>query len=291
MKFTSCLILCLLVAVSCKDSETLQSNTEYLVYISNKAGAGFDLYRNSVDGKQEVRLTNEEGWEWRPQFVSGSSMIVYNAQDTAGRFKMKAINLQGGSLPFEAFKLPEFAITQDRNWIAYTRKHGNETDIMVAKYASVIDSIQITSSQSYNGRPVWSRGGNLLAYISDRTGSNEVYVYDLISGITRRITTNKMTEKYITWSPNDSQLAVTMRSVGSENEIFIINLNNLEVQTLTNSTYNEAEIAWSLKGNHIAFHAKVEGSDDIYVLNIESKEVVKVTDGQGYYGEPTWVMK
>ena len=93
----------------------------------------------------------------------------------------------------------------------------------------------------------------------------------------------------MSWSADDSKLATTMNTDSTENEIYLIDLNTLEVEQLTNTPINESEIACSPDGKYIAYHAQVDEKDDIYLLNIQNGQLKKITNGQVYVGEPAWI--
>src|SRR5436305_9516776 len=46
----------------------------------------------------------------------------------------------------------------------------------------------LVSNPATESRPVWSPDGTRLAFVSTRTGNGDVYVLDLASGVTKRIT-------------------------------------------------------------------------------------------------------
>ncbi len=273
-----------------KQDAPIISQVESISYISSR-GSGFDIYRNNLEGSAEVKMTKDLGWEWGPQFVRPLKMLIYNSQDTSGVFQQKAMELNGENLPFKTFDLPGFNISPDGQWIAYSRKVGESNQIIIAPYSNIQDSIQITSGNYYFGRQKWSNDGNKIAYISDQTGSNEIYIYNLESKQTQQITNNDKREKYMSWSPDGKQLATTMDMGEEENDIFLINLADLQITQLTDSPINESEIAWSLKGGYVAYHAKVDEKDDIFILSIENKEITKITNGEGYHGEPAWILE
>ncbi len=71
----------------------------------------------------------------------------------------------------------------------------------------------------------------------------------------------------------------------------LIDLKTLVITPLTDTPINESEIAWSPGGNFMAYHAKVNDRNDIFVINLATKEVSKVTTAEAYHGEPTWFLE
>lgn len=268
-------------------SETYQQK---LVYISNKAD-GFDIFKNDLSGQEEVNLTNLPGWEWYPQFIKEKGLILFNRQDTSGNFSVKAMDLLGNQRSFDTQNFPGFDISPNGQWVAYTRKVGESTQIHIAPLQSVQDSIQITNNDFYNGRPIWSNDSQKIAYISDRSGSNEIYIYDLKQRSSHQLTDNEVREKYLSWSPDDTQIVTSMARDTLPNDLFIIDIATKGISRLTDTPINESEISWSPQGDYIAYHAQVEGKDDIFIIDITTKEIKKITDGLAYYGEPKWIVE
>lgn len=262
---------------------------QMLLYISDK-DTGFNMYKNTLDGDSEEAFTQGPGWEWYPQYVSSQDIIVHNVQDTLDNFSLQAKDLAGKPLPFETGGLPGFEIAPDGDHVAYTRKVDDSTHIVITRLSASQDSLHITPIGLYNGRPHWSPQSDQVAFISDRGGSNELYIYDLKSQKTRQLTQNALREKYMSWSPQGDQIAFTMQSDSTENDIFVIDLASGKVSQLTDTPIHESEIAWSPLGDYMAYHAQVEGKDDIYVLEIASGEVRQISAGEGYYGEPEWFL-
>lgn len=261
-----------------------------LVYISNKSD-DFDIYKINTDGKQEKRLTFSKGFDWYPQYNAKRNCIFYNSQDSLGVFRVKAMSPDGSAIDVNTEGLPGFDISLNSDWIAYTRKNRAASNIVIAPLDKLKDSIRISNGSAYNGRPKWTAKGDKLAYVSDRDGSNEIYLYDRASGQTSRLTQNDGREKYLSWNPEGTKLAFTMSSGSSLNDIYIYDLNNSQVSQLTDSSVNEAEISWSPDGKYMAYHTKRLQADDIYTLELQTMKIRKVTDSKAYYGEPMWVIE
>ncbi len=257
---------------------------EYLIYISNR-GEGFDLYRNDLSGNEQT-LTGFPGWEWGAQFVK-PNRIIFNWQDTLNNFTMAEIDIDGNIITNSVVGFVGYNIASNGKKVVFSRKEGNNTVLKIASSNDLRDSL-VFASEGYNGRPKWSNNNDKIAFISDRSGSNEIYIYDIQSSMTTKLTENNKREKYITWSPDDETIAATMNTDSTNIDIYIINVRNKQITQLTQSEINEEEIAWSSVGNSIAYHAKIDDSDDIYIIDTESKKIRKVTSGEGYHGEPVW---
>ena len=291
MKYSTFFVV-LLFLWACNPSEKVSEETNdqlTMVYLSSR-GDGFDLYKKVVGDTFDVKITNNPGWDWNPQPTSGGG-IVLNSTDTSGGFSIRKVDLEGTELSFDTQGISDLAIAPNGNDIVYQRKNGDYSNLFYSVLSAIQDSIQITNENSYNGRAKWSLQSDKIAYISDRTGTNEIFIYDLQTQSTSQLTSNNLREKYISWGPDGKSIVATMQSDSTENDIYKIDIETSEATQLTSTPdINESEIAWSPDGNYIAYHAKVNATDDIFLLHLVSKEILQVTHGEGYHGEPVFVL-
>lgn len=260
-----------------------------LVYIGS-LGDGFDLYTNDTLGSEQRVLTGMPGWEWRPQFIPARGQLVFNSQDTSGVFAMRMRDSTGHFMPYDTYGLPEWTVSPDGKTAIYERSKGNANDLILVHTASPKDTSVLVRNGSYNGRVSWSPASDRFVYISDRAGSNELYLFDLASAKKTTLTQNDLREKYTTWSPDGQRLAVTLARDTLPNDIYVLDVTgDSQPRQLTDTPINESEIAWSPDGRFIAYHAQVDGKDDIFLLNVATGAIRKITNGDGYYGEPTWM--
>ncbi|WP_018680421.1 amidohydrolase family protein [Actinokineospora enzanensis] len=66
---------------------------------------------------------------------------------------------------------------------------------------------KLTNDSYYEIDPAWSRDGRLLAYASDKGGSEDIYVRDLASGKETRLTSGPATEYAPAFSPDGTRIA------------------------------------------------------------------------------------
>lgn len=70
--------------------------------------------------------------------------------------------------------------------------------------------------------------------------------------------------------------------------LYAYNPHFLSPTPLTNSTWDDIHPAVSPDGNFIAFSSKKTGFWDIYLLDLNTKDIRQVTNTQQYDGSPTW---
>lgn len=280
--------LIFLAFYSCSPNEGI--NNEALVYLKVKDG-NFDLYQSDVLGQWETRLTDQLGWDWSPKWLLGQEQLVYYSMDSLGAFFWLKRNLNGSNTDTLPSGLDNPQLSANGEWIYYTESDSSRTNIKRISADLSIDEY-LTNTEDYNGRFQLDTDGRQMAFISDRTGTNQLYVMDLKNKSSKQLTEEPMIAKYSAFSPDGQQIAVCMALPADDPkwDIYIIDIEAGELHQVTQTPYSEKEISWSLSGNKIAFHASTEADgDQIYTIDIADGKFTKITSGDHYHGEPTWV--
>lgn len=282
----------LLSIVSCANEVGNSNIQEAIVYMKSKDG-NFDLYSSDVLGKWEERLTTNPGWDWAPHWIPKLKELVYYTNDTARNFYWVKMELGNGaqidSLPFK--DLLNLKLSPDGEWIYYMLGNGDTMNIKRKRIDGSNDEY-LTQNANYNGRFGLDKKHKQMAFISDRSGSNQLYIMELESREVRQITNDGMVAKYHSFSPDGRQIAVCMALPADDPkwDIYIYDLSSGERRQLTKTPYSEQEIVWSLSGKKIAFHGTSEADgDQIYTIDIKDGKFTKITSGDFYHGEPEWI--
>ncbi len=281
------LILSVALTFSCEAQNKTCLNYQ-LAYIS-KASGNFDIYLNDLNGN-ETRLTSNPSWDWNPMWneATGTLFAYAYVNDT---FRIQNFDLEGNRIPLDT-ELLEYNISPNAEMLVFQEREGDSSKLVLRGIDGALIA-EITPLQSYNGRATWSPDSKQLSYISDRDGNNEIYLYDIPSQSTKRLTTNTSNEKYMAWAPDGSQLAFTTQyyeeGEPDRNDVFVMNLINGEVRKITDNPYDDGEITWSPNPDRIAFHSKRDSVHHIYTMNVDGTDVIQISSQHSYHGEPVWV--
>ena len=91
------------------------------------------------------------------------------------------------------------AISPDGNSIAFSYM-GNIYTVPSAGG----EAKQLTTNASYDGHPMWSPDGSMLAFCSNREGSLDVFIMSATGGKAERVTTHSFNEYPAAWLGADS---------------------------------------------------------------------------------------
>ncbi len=161
-------------------------------------------------------------------------------------------------------------------------------DLAVFDFESGEQILRLTEDDHWI--PRWSHDGTRLAYISNRGGESRLYVMDMASGRSVRLTLAAEV-LYFDWSPDDTQIAFMAGSSGIY-DIYVVQSDGTGMVNLTDSPARDIWGTWSPDGQSLVFFSvsKEDGTDaEIYVMEVKTRSVRQVTHNQYYDIFPRWV--
>jgi TolB protein len=146
---------------------------------------------------------------------------------------------------------------------------------------------QVTSTDAWEWQPDWCPIGNKLAFVSDRSGEDQIYLSTIDGRQVRRLTF-KGTNNNPAWSPDGRRIAFDSDRNGRI-QLFVMRAEGLRQQLLTKFG-NATSPAWAPDGKRIAFASDRNGRWAIYVAQADGTNAHRITNPG--YGEdddvPTW---
>jgi len=135
-------------------------------------------------------------------------------------------------------------------------------------------------------------GQGQLAFASDRTGIPQIWLMDTKGTILRQITKEADGACQPDWSPDGLRLVYTSpcRVKDSSGKgyqgssLYIINADGTEKTALPTSIGGDFDPAWSPDGKRIAFTSLRDGYDEIYMINLDTNLVTRLTKSQSMPG-------
>ncbi len=147
-------------------------------------------------------------------------------------------------------------------------------------------------TQSLSG--VVARRNASLAFSSSRSGDPEIYVMRSSGGNLKRITTSKGPDVFADVEPArpDSQIALVSGRTGLP-QIYTMEADGTNVQRITDQGYAVSP-SWSPNGQFLVFSwirhygPGAPGAQDIYIMDVASKQWVQLTHDGGRNDFPSW---
>ena len=162
-------------------------------------------------------------------------------------------------------------------------------------------AVRLTDSKKgdgfYNTAPALSPKGNKIAYISNRNDFFDVFIADVKSGkIIKKLIDGNQTADFeelhlltpgISWSPNGRKIAISVKS-GNKDAIYIIDVNSEDEITLPVLFDGIFSIDWNPDSKSIVLRGDNNRQSDIYVYNLKSKYLNRITNDLFTDLEPKW---
>ncbi len=134
----------------------------------------------------------------------------------------------------------------------------------------------------------WSPDGRLIAYVTDQSGEDEIWVRPQDgSGEPRQLTSGADTYKYgIGWSPDSRRIAWTDK----KNRLQFVEAETKAVTLVSESDEFEIhQFDWSPDSQWLAYtRPELRRFPNIYLYGIAAKNTIQVTDGWFNVGSPTF---
>lgn len=219
------------------------ADSQSLIFSSNRAGA-FNLWRATVAGGE-------------PEMVAIAGRGVYNP----------AISRQGTRLAYNERYLDSNIWRMELTGAAKDRRSAPTKFIF---------------SSRADDSPQFSPDGRKIAFASDRSGSDEIWVCDSDGANLLQLTFFGGTPTGSPrWSPDGRQIAFDSRPNGNS-DIFVISAEGGQPRAVTTETSNEMLPSWSRDGRWIYCRSNRNGSWQIWKLPVAGGPTVQVTRQEGF---------
>lgn len=236
-----------------------------LVYVVGNVGST-DIYLADADGRNRTRVAGRACDEAEPAWSPDGQWIIYQS-DCDGNYDIWAVPSDGGT-PVQLTttsnideREPDWSTGGDQivfrsNPLNSARNNDGELWVM----STTGDNRQRLDGNVIMGRsPVWSPDGQSILFMSERTGLWQIYVYDLGSNETRRLTNCQTNCRWPCWAPDGrsvayhSTVAASGGSAATADAIWFQSLSGGSPTLITNQAHS-GRPSWS-ENNRIIFNS------------------------------------
>jgi len=144
---------------------------------------------------------------------------------------------------------------------------------------------RLTNDPAVDRTPVFSPDGTMIAFTSDRSTRDDIWVMN-VDGTGLVQLTTIWSNREPAWSFDGSRIAWT-RDRSDEINVWIMNADGTNETNITqspNSRDDQAE--WSPDGTQLVFRSDRDGGFGVWVMNADGTGLVKLTNGTA--GNPSW---
>lgn len=171
------------------------------------------------------------------------------------------------------------AWSPDSRQLAYVSFEGSKSSIFVQTLRSG-NRFQVSSKPGINGAPSFSPDGRkLVVTLGGVEGNLDIYILDITSRQTKRLTTHRAIDTEGTWSPDGRYIYFTSDRSGGP-QIYRVSANGGTPERFTFEGSYNARPRLSPDGTRLAMVHNDRGNFRIAVMNIERKDLLVLSTGR-----------
>jgi len=140
-------------------------------------------------------------------------------------------------------------------------------------------------SKGWDAMPAWSPDEELLAFLSTRGGTPDIYRMNADGSGVTRLTDDTAADSNPSWSPDGNRIvfASDRDSNGWTKDLYTMNANGTAITRLTHGEGNNDAPRFSPDGASIVFVSNRDGPHEIYTLALSGGGVTRLTKGSTDY--------
>jgi len=163
---------------------------------------------------------------------------------------------------------------------------------LFAYHPSYLSVTRLTADAWDDESPSVSPDGTRIAYISNRFGIHDIFIWDLVNNTLTQMTNSNNYEGTISWS-NDGSYIVYDVYQNDHFDLIIQSVNDLSEAPiqLTDGTSNNFQPAWSPDGSQLAFVSDRNGRNEIWLAKLHdpAERFVKIIGSlEANFSHPSW---
>ena len=267
------------------------------IYFSSDRDGTLNLYAYKVDLDEITQITHSTYWDVRWPSSDNRSRIVYELNGELQVFDLASWQERRISImvPDDGLAMRPSHYSAEKNIEDFELSPKGERALFVARgdiFTTPIEKGPVrnltNSSNAHDKWARWSPDGKKIAFISDLTDEDQVYIIDQDStGKPEQLTSEFKAMLYQPeWAPDGKRLAFSDK----DGKLYVLIVADKKVVLIADDKYGMInDYAWSANGGHLAFSmADFNQYRSIYIWSVADGKLRRVTDS--YFNEygPVW---
>jgi len=245
-----------------------------------------DIVVLDIESKRETQITDNfkdmNGLTWHPN----GKQIVFAAQQADQRegFVVDIDELQVKSLGVRGFSFPHFS----KQGVLYYHERIEKYQISSVDLSdSTVRGIQPLVLSSYSHKnPDYSDVTDQLVYVSNESGSYELWVANRDGSNRQQLTDIKTEISYPAWSHDGRSIAfITPKFEGFGDQLNIIDINSGKIRPIKSKFSSLGRPSWSFDDQHVLSAVYLPDKTNIFAFDRSSEEAKQVTKANGRYAQ------
>ncbi|MBM3293968.1 MAG: hypothetical protein FJY82_05520 [Candidatus Aminicenantes bacterium] len=257
-----------------------------MVYFLSERDGLFNLWKIAPAGGIPVQVTfhKKDGIQF-PSISPDGTEIIYECEFDLWKMKVPegkperivvelAFDPKGNLIDYLAVdgRADGFAPAPKGDYLAVDY-HGEI--FLVPTEEGIGEMRQITSSPWRDRYQAYSPDGKFLAYVSDESLEEEIWLFDLAGGRSKKLTAHESTKGAFVWSKDSKKIAFS-----AANKLFLVDVESGGVQDLLETPGGQSVAEFSRDGKWLVLTLRDEDANaDVHLFNIAEKKAYNVTPG------------
>ena len=142
--------------------------------------------------------------------------------------------------------------------------------------------IRFISSTQIEQYPAYSPDGRRIAFMSERSGTDEIWICASDGSKTMQLTSFGGAAIYgPSWSPDSQNIALTVAQKGMKEDIYVVSVNGGVPRRMTTDPAEDKWPYWSHDGKWIYFASTRTGREEIWKMPASGGDAVQITRNSG----------
>ena len=267
------------------------------VYFNSDRDGKFNLYAYDVNAGALSQLTANKEWDVRWPSTDNDARIVYELNGELQVFDVKARQARPISImvPSDALhsrpsrigvgdSIVDAALSPKGERVLFNARG----DVFTVPGEKGPTRNLTESNGAHDKWPRWSPDGSQIAFISDISGEEELYVVTQDgTGKPNALTSGGKAMRYApAWSPDGKYIAFSDK----DGKVFVVTVADRTQREVARTTRGQIrDYTWSPRANHLAFSMPdVNGNSSIWIWSGRDNQLRRVTDEMFNEQSPAW---
>jgi tricorn protease len=266
------------------------------VYFASDRDGTLNLYVYDLKSEAVTKLTNSTTWDVRWPSSDNLSRIVYELDGELHVFDVatRADHALSIFVPNDGVAMRPSRHSAEKNIEDFELSPKGERALVVARGDVFTLPIEkgptrnlTDSSDAHDKWARWSPDGKRVAFISDKTGEDEVWLVDQAGGKPEPVTTGSQAMRYAPeWSADGTRIAFSDK----DGKLYVVTLADRKLVEIADDPRGTIrDYAWSPKGAYLAFSMNdLSGTRSLHVWSAADGRLHRVTEEPFNQYGPSW---
>ena len=254
-------------------------------YVSDRDGT-LELFRYEVQGNRSTQLTQHEDWDIKWASGDGQQQIVYEIAGTIGLF-----DASSGTETLLSITVPDDHVRRTRRRIEVADNiedfdlspDGSRAlivargDVFTVPVEHGVTRNLTRLGSAHDREAAWSPDGRHVAFVSDRSGEEQIYHVPHNGGEAVALTESRAARlDQLRWSPDSASIAYRDHT----GQVRVVDMRGRERNVVKNPRSRVNDYVWSPDSQFLAFSQQMDnGFFGVYLWSASEGDVRLVSDG------------